>query len=250
MAKENGLEELDTQTAIIKKGQYVTLESLNPSHIPLLMTGIGFPENNKIVDWISGFPYIDSEEDLSNHLFGSLRAYPELNIFAIRACKPHLGLPSPPGVHPHEDALGILGYRINPQTRVIKLDDFIYSPVMQNTYAATEASYLLLCHMFEEQTIAYCRVWLVANTVNNKSRRAAERLGFVYEGTMRKENITRWGTSRDSLVMSMLDDEWLPNKEIIRKWLHVENFEADGRQIQSFDEIRKLEGNQMISSQI
>jgi hypothetical protein len=219
----------------------VTLERINPSHIPLLYAGIGFPENNKIIDWIIGFPHIHSENDLSNHIFGSLRDHPDLSIYAIKADKSHLGPPSPPGVHPHTNVLGILGYRLHPSSRVMKLDDFVYSPVLQNTYAATEANHLLLQHLFEKQTIAYYRLWMVSNTSNIKSRRAAERIGFKYEGTFRKDNVTRWGTRRDSDCLSILDDEWPLNKAVLEKWLLASNFEANGKQIKSLDDIRNLE---------
>ncbi|KAL7940015.1 hypothetical protein V8C42DRAFT_53527 [Trichoderma barbatum] len=235
--------QLGTQpsTPTLLKGQYVTLERIKLSHIPLLFVGLGFPENNNIVDWIIGFPYIYTEEDLSNHIFGSLRAHPDLNIYAIKACKSHLGPPSTPGVYPHTDILGILGYRTHPPSRVIKLDDFVFSPVLQNTYATTEANYLLLRHLFEEQTMAYWRVWLVSNTNNTKSRRATERMGYKYEGTFRKDNITRWGGSRDSHCFSMLDQEWPLNKNILQKWLVATNFKADGTQIKSLEDIRNQE---------
>lgn len=220
------------------KGLYVTLERITPAHIPLLFIGLGLPQNNHIVDLITGFPYVYSEDDLANHIFGSLRDNPDLTIYAMKACQSHLGPQSPSDPHSHTSVLGILGYRLHPPSRTIKLDDFVFSPVLQRTYASTEAHYLLLRHLFEEQTIAYRRVWLIHNTLNVNSRKNVERMGYKYEGTFRKDNITRWGTSRDSDCWSMLDEEWPLNKRVLQRWLLATNFEADGRQIRSLEEVR------------
>lgn len=223
------------------KGLYVTLERIVPAHIPLLFIGLGLPQNNHIFDWITGFPYVYAEDDLSDHIFGSLRDHPDLTIYAVKACPSCLGPPSPSDIHSHTSVLGIMGYRTHPRSRTIKFDDVVYSPVLQRTYASTEAHYLLLRHLFEAQTIAYCRVWLVSNTLNVKSRQHTERLGFKYEGTFRKDNITRWGTSRDSDCLSMLDEEWPLTKRVLERWLLATNFEADGRQIRSLQEVRTLQ---------
>ncbi|KAG9240151.1 hypothetical protein BJ878DRAFT_468878 [Calycina marina] len=134
-----------------------------------------------------------------------------------------------------------MGYRCHQPSRTLELDDVIYSPVLQHTYAATEAHYLLLRHVFEAQTIAYSRVCLTSNTLNIKSRRHVERLGYTYEGTFCKDNVTRWGTSRDSDCSSMLDDEWPLTKRVFLRWLLPTNFGDDGRQVRSLQEVRTLE---------
>ncbi|KJZ78542.1 hypothetical protein HIM_01933 [Hirsutella minnesotensis 3608] len=221
-------------------GRYVTLERITPAHIPLLFHGLGLPQNNHIVDWITGFPYVYTEDELSNHILGSLRDNPDLTIYAVKACQSHLGPPSPSDIHSHSSVLGIMGYRLHPVSRTIKFDDVLYSPVLQHTYAATEAHYLLLRHLFEEQEIAYSRVWLTSNALNVPCRRHTERLGYKYEGTFRKDNITRWGTSRDSDCLSMLDEEWPLTKKVLQRWLQATNFEADGKQIKSLQGVRNL----------
>lgn len=79
----------------------------------------------------------------------------------------------------------------------------------------------------------------MSNTRNVQSRRTTERMGYKYEGTLRKDNVTRWGTSRDSDCMSMLDDEWPVNKRVLQGWLLETNFDADGKQIRSLEEVRR-----------
>ena len=84
---------------------------------------------------------------------------------------------------------------------------------------------------------AYRRVCWKCNSLNKPSRRAAERLGFVYEGTFRKHMISR-GRNRDSDWLSIVDDEWPVVKEALQKWMSDENFDGDGRQRRGLDEIR------------
>lgn len=142
-------------------------------------------------DLITGFPYVYTENDLSNHIFGSLRDIPNLTNLTVKANQFCLGPPSPSGIHSHTSVLGTMGYRHYRPSRTIKLDDVVFSPVLQRTYASTEAHYLLLRHMFEEQTISYCRVWLTSYALNVQSRQHTEQIGYKYEGTFRKDNITR-----------------------------------------------------------
>ncbi|KAF2264423.1 acetyltransferase, GNAT family [Lojkania enalia] len=134
-----------------------------------------------------------------------------------------------------------MGYRFHPRSRTIKMDDWIFSPVLQRTYASTEAHYLLLRHLFEGQPIAYCRVSATCNSLNVKARQYHEQMGYKYEGTFRKDNIARWGTPRDSACSSMLDDEWPLNKSVLLTYLLATNFDADGKQIRSLQELRTLQ---------
>lgn len=221
-------------------GRYVTLERITEAHIPLLLRGLDLPRNNEMLDLITGIPYIYNEEDLSDHIFGSLRTHPDLNIFAVKADQSRLGPPSPSKSSSHSSVLGICGYRLNAPARVIRLDDLIYSPVLQRTYASTEVHYLLLCHIFEAQATKINRLWLTLNSNNIRSRVHIERLGYRYEGTFRKDNITRFGTTKDSDCLSMLDDEWPENKRVLERWMVPDNFDGNGKQIKGLGEVRAL----------
>lgn len=66
-------------------------------------------------------------------------------------------------------------------------------------------------------------------------------MGFKYEGTFRNHMIAK-GRSRDSDWLSIIDDEWLEVKAMLEKWLSKENFDEEGRQIRSMDEIRRSLG--------
>jgi len=224
----------------------VTLERLVPAHIPFLFAGLGFPQNNHIVDQIIGFPHVKTVKELSDYLLGYLHDTPNLTIYVLKASASHLGPPSPAGVHAHKDALGLMGYRLNPRSRVIKWDDVIYAPALRHSYAGTEAHFIMLCHLFETQTVAYQRLWLTSDTMNTESRRYTERLGYVYEGTFRKDNITRFGTTRNSDVLRMLDEEWPVTKKLLQSWLLADNFDADGKQIKSLHELRNSQNKSLL----
>ena len=70
----------------------------------------------------------------------------------------------------------------------------------------TEAKYLLLRYLFE--TAGCQRVSLKTDRLNERSQRAIERIGAVYEGTLRKHMIVQGGRRRDTVYYSIVDDEW------------------------------------------
>jgi RimJ/RimL family protein N-acetyltransferase len=76
----------------------------------------------------------------------------------------------------------------------------------QRTVRNTQCKYLLLRHAFE--VWGAVRVQLKADTRNRRSCEAIERIGAVYEGTLRKHRILPDGYVRDSAVYSVVRDEW------------------------------------------
>lgn len=69
------------------------------------------------------------------------------------------------------------------------------------------------------------------------SRRAAERLGFSWEGRLR-QRLVRKGRTRDSDMLSIIDGEWPARDAALRAWLAAENFTADGQQIKRLEAFR------------
>jgi RimJ/RimL family protein N-acetyltransferase len=76
----------------------------------------------------------------------------------------------------------------------------------QRTGINTEAKYLLLRHAFED--LGAVRVQLKTDGRNLQSQAAIERLGAVREGVLRKHMCLHDGFLRDTVVYSILDDEW------------------------------------------
>ena len=76
----------------------------------------------------------------------------------------------------------------------------------QRTGMNTEAKYLLLRHAFE--VLGAARVQLKTDLRNIQSQTAIARLGAVREGVLRKHKLVRDGFLRDSVMFSIIDDEW------------------------------------------
>jgi RimJ/RimL family protein N-acetyltransferase len=124
--------------------------------------------------------------------------------------------------------------RIEPEMRVIEVGHVLYSPLLQRTPLGTETQYLLARYVFE--TLGYRRYEWKCNSLNEASRRAALRYGFVYEGTFRQHLISK-GRNRDNSWFSMLDSEWPARKANFERWLAPENFDGKGRQKVSLAEL-------------
>lgn len=126
-------------------------------------------------------------------------------------------------------AAGYAAYlRIEPAHRVIEVGGILFTPLLQRTRGATESMYLMARHAFED--LGYRRYEWKCDSRNQPSRRAAERLGFTFEGIFRQHMIVK-GRNRDTAWFSMLDSEWPARKAAFERWLAPENFDAQGRQL-------------------
>lgn len=114
----------------------------------------------------------------------------------------------------------------------VEIGHVTWSPRMKNTVLGTESIWLLLRQAF---ALGYRRVEWKCDSLNTASRRAAERLGFIFEGRFRQK-IVRKGRNRDSDWLSMIDSEWPQCDAVLQRWLAAENFDENGRQRQSMAE--------------
>jgi RimJ/RimL family protein N-acetyltransferase len=134
---------------------------------------------------------------------------------------------------------GILAYlEIRPDMRVIEVGGVIYGRTLQETIAATEAQYLMARHAFE--TLGYRRYEWKCDALNAKSWRAAQRLGFTFEGTFRQHRIVK-GHNRDTAWFAILDSEWPTRKQAFERWLAPENFDESGRQRLSLSALNSVD---------
>ena len=125
-------------------------------------------------------------------------------------------------------AVGHASYlRIEPAHRVIEVGNILYTPALQRTFGATEAMYLMARHVFED--LGYRRYEWKCNALNAPSRRAAQRLGFSFEGIFRQHMMVK-GRNRDTAWFSMLDCEWPARKASFERWMEAGNFDAAGKQ--------------------
>jgi RimJ/RimL family protein N-acetyltransferase len=132
---------------------------------------------------------------------------------------------------------GVASYlRITPQMGSIEVGHISYAPALQRTRAATEAMYLMMKWAFEA---GYRRYEWKCNALNMPSRRAAQRLGFSFEGVFRQAAVIK-GRNRDTAWFAMIDKEWPALKEAFEAWLHPSNFDAEGRQLERLGDLTAL----------
>jgi len=95
--------------------------------------------------------------------------------------------------------------RIDRNNRVIEVGAVTYSPKLKRTRLATEAQYLLARYVFEG--LEYRRYEWKCDALNQPSRRAAERLGFIYEGRFRQAVVYK-GRNRDTDWVALIGRGW------------------------------------------
>ncbi|MFN4156523.1 MAG: GNAT family N-acetyltransferase [Paracoccaceae bacterium] len=134
-------------------------------------------------------------------------------------------------------ALGVASYlRISPQAGSIEVGHICLSPALQRTPAATEAMFLMMDWAFHA---GYRRYEWKCNALNLPSRRAAQRLGFSYEGIFRNHTVSK-GRNRDTAWFSVIDSEWPALREAFAAWLAPANFDATGKQSERLSDLSQL----------
>ena len=126
--------------------------------------------------------------------------------------------------------------RIDAPNGVIEIGHIWLSPRLQRTRQATEAIYLLSRYVFDE--LGYRRYEWKCDALNQPSRRAADRYGFVFEGVFRQHMVIK-DRNRDTAWYSILDREWQSRRAAFEAWLGDGNFDSDGRQKRSLASLRE-----------
>ena len=108
---------------------------------------------------------------------------------------------------PDGAAIGTTRYgAIDRASRSVEIGWTVLGPSARRTAANTEAKYLQLRHAFDD--LGALRVWLKADVLNERSRRAIARIGATEEGIIRNERVLPDGRIRDAAYHSILDREW------------------------------------------
>ena len=194
-------------------GRHIDLEPLNPAiHASeLYKAGHGSDEKLRIWDFLPWGPWLD-EAAFTASLRGWAATF-DYVWFSLR--------PKNTGT-----AAGMATYLdIHPLDGVIEIGGIWFSPELQRTRAATEALFMLLGYAMND--LGYRRMQWRCNSLNIKSRNAARRLGFRFEGVFYNHMIFK-GRNRDTAWYSILDDEWPEVREIIKVWLDDNSFDPAG----------------------
>jgi RimJ/RimL family protein N-acetyltransferase len=132
---------------------------------------------------------------------------------------------------------GVASYlRITPESGSIEVGHINLAPELNRSRAATEAMFLMMQWAFQA---GYRRYEWKCDALNIPSRRAAQRLGFSYEGVFRQATIVK-GRNRDTAWFSVIDHEWPALREAFLAWLSPRNFDAAGRQKESLSDLTRL----------
>jgi RimJ/RimL family protein N-acetyltransferase len=225
------------------EGKYVTLPPLLESHGAELYNNAHGPQNAHLYKYLPSEPLTDFESFATymKYLRGRTFLFP----FAIVSKPSPTDAPSDPaGGHAGVVTGVICLLNIVPLHRSVEIGHVLFGPLLQRTTAATEACYLLMKHCFED--LHYLRVEWKANNLNEPSKRAAMRLGFVFEGVFRKHMVVK-GRSRDSAWFSVTDEEWVGGvKQALEHWLRDDNFDEERRQKIRLEDIREgIVGNKV-----
>ncbi|GKT65374.1 GNAT family acetyltransferase [Colletotrichum tofieldiae] len=232
--------------SIALHGSLATLDPWStPTHWASFWRNLQLLENQWLVDYFP-FDEIRSEADLRKQL-DDLAAVPDVILYAVLADPAHLNPVKPAdgeeGSVRHAEVFGFMAYSLAGTThREIEVGA-MFAPALQRTAAATEAHYVMLknvlepVHVQEGKSLPYRRVSWKCNSLNAASRAAAERLGYVYEGTLRNHQIVK-GRSRDTSWFSIIDIEWPVRRAALEKWLDGSNFDEHGRQVKALNRIR------------
>lgn len=105
------------------------------------------------------------------------------------------------------EAVGMTGYLdIRPQHRGLEIGRTWIAHACQGTRVNPESKYLLLGHAFED--LGAVRVQFKTDLNNLHSQRAIEKLGAQREGVLRRYQMRTSGTVRDTVMYSILAEEW------------------------------------------
>ena len=150
---------------------------------------------------------------------GPFASAAELAIFLEAQLEAENGRPFVVVHLPTEQRVGVANFMANmPQHLRIELGNIWYSPLVQRQNVNLEATYLMLSHLFG---LGYRRIEWKCDALNERSRRAALRMGFTFEGTQEQHYIVK-GRNRDTAWFRMLDRDWPDARSALTRLLDSE----------------------------
>jgi len=179
-------------------GEHVVLEPAADRHVPdLLAAG----QDDVVWAWLP-WPRPRTEADVASMLAGEREL----------AC-PFAQVDAASG-----RAVGITTYRdIDARHRTLEIGGTWLGRPWWRTAINTEAKLLFLGHAFEG--LGANRVAIKTDIRNERSQAAIARLEAVREGVLRHQYVRRDGSLRDTVMYSIVPDEWPPVRAALRERL-------------------------------
>lgn len=198
---------------VVLEGRHVRLEPMGPEHVESVWAATCGEDDDSL--WTYLFQERPRERRELADLLAAGIADPATVLFAI--------VPTARG-----EAAGFCSLmRVDATHGSVEVGGINFGRGLQRTRAATEAMWLLMHHVFDD--LGYRRYEWKCDSLNEPSRRAARRLGFVEEGRFRNAVVYK-GRNRDTDWFSITDLEWPRVDTTLRAWLGDDNFDEAGRQ--------------------
>lgn len=183
-------------------GKFVTLELLQPAHREALRLTAPDPQQFRYFRYLGGGPYFDQQFD---HALNELEKNERI-VFVVRR-------------NSDNQIVGSTSYYdIFPKYQRLAIGHTWYSIEARGTAVNPESKYLLFAYAFE--TLDYARIEIHVDSRNDHSRAAVKKLGAVEEGLLRRHMpMEAENFRRDTVVYSILNDEWPTIKENLQNRL-------------------------------
>jgi RimJ/RimL family protein N-acetyltransferase len=182
---------MDFAATPVRTSSGVILEPLGPGHRKDLAEAVAVRDL-----WRTWYTHIPSPEAMGNEIDRRLALHHEGRMAPWAIIDARSGR-----------AVGMTTYcNLDPTNRRLEIGSTWLGIDAQRTGINTETKMLLLERAFEE---LHCiAVEFRVHWHNRQSRVAVERLGAKQDGVLRKHTLFENGTVRDTVVYSILDDEW------------------------------------------
>ena len=105
---------------------------------------------------------------------------------------------------------------IDPKHRTLEIGYTFFRPEYRGTAANPETKLLMLSQAFGAGAL---RVQFSVSSANARSQAAVLKLGAKKEGVLRNHRITWTGAKRDTVLFSIVDEEWDAVRETLRSRL-------------------------------
>jgi len=172
-------------------GQHAALEPLASEHESALVQAAADGEL-----WRLWFTHVATPERMGEYIAAAIemRAQSGAMPFAVRETKTGA-------------VVGCTRYfNVDAANRRLEIGHTWYAQRVQRTAINSECKLLLLTHAFE--TLRCIAVEFRTHWFNHQSRTAIARLGAKQDGVLRNHQLMADGVKRDTVVFSIIDNEW------------------------------------------
>lgn len=181
-------------------GDHVTLTQLRPHHAQGVLAAA---DDDDVFSWMS-FDRPTTQAEAAEVIARYL-ATPDTNAWAQVDTK-------------SGELAGITTYyEISPERRSLIIGGTWLGERFQRTGINTEAKLMLLTHAFD--TLGAVRVAWETDERNEQSQTAIARLGATREGLLRKHKRRKDGSWRNTVLYSVVDEEWPEVRDTLRSAL-------------------------------